>query len=268
MMNSNPTTDPSLNAVLHDLVTSAQTILGENFLAAYLHGSFALGDWDVDSDVDFDIVIHRDLTDLELSALQALHGRLYELPPHWAQHLEGSYVPKDVLRRPGPERVPLYFLDNTSRVLERSVHDDTRVVRWMIRERGITLAGPPPKELIDPIDPEELKREVWGKMQAWAGEYLGNPQILNNRWDQPYAVLSYCRMLHTLATGQVFSKPKSARWAQAALDPRWSGLIERAWADRPNPSLKIRQPAEPEDISQTLEFIRYALEVSGRFWQE
>ena len=50
---TDPTPFSDLNAVLRELVTSAQAALGENFLAAYLQGSFAVGDFDADSDVDF-----------------------------------------------------------------------------------------------------------------------------------------------------------------------------------------------------------------------
>jgi hypothetical protein len=52
-----PTPFPELNAVLFELVTSVQTILGDNFQAAWLHGSFAVGDFDRHSDVDFIIVV-------------------------------------------------------------------------------------------------------------------------------------------------------------------------------------------------------------------
>jgi predicted nucleotidyltransferase len=83
-----------LNAVLRALVSGAQAVLRSRFLGAYLQGSFALGDWDADSDVDFIIAIEQDVPEADLPALQALHSRLYELEPPWAKHLEGSYVPK------------------------------------------------------------------------------------------------------------------------------------------------------------------------------
>jgi predicted nucleotidyltransferase len=255
-----PTPDPALNAVLHELVTSAKDILADNFIAAYLQGSFALGDWDVHSDVDFVVAIDHDVTEQELSALQMMHGRIYELDPHWAQHLEGSFIPLEILRREDPSRRPLWFLSNASRELERSDHDNTLVVRWVTREHGITLAGPPPDTLIDPVAPDALRREVLRDMRAWARQILADPEQMNNRWYQPFAVLSYCRMLYTLDTGRVTSKPKAATWAQAKLDQRWAGLIQRAWDDRPNPSLKFRQPADPGDFQETLRFIEYALE--------
>jgi len=49
------------------------------------------------------------------------------------------------------------------------------------------------------------------------------------------------------------------------LDDRWVGLIQRAWEERPNPDLKVQQIADPSEVNSTLEFIRYALELSQSY---
>lgn len=157
---SHPTPDAELNVVLRELVRGARAVLGENFVGAYLQGSFAAGDWDAHSDVDFLIATERDVSDSELPALQAMHARIYRLDSPWAQHLDGSYFPREVLRRGGAPQRPLLYLDNGSQALIRSVHDDTLVVRWVAREYGITLAGPAPDTLIEPVSADELRREV------------------------------------------------------------------------------------------------------------
>src|SRR5450432_903065 len=84
------TTTPyrELNSVLAELLAAVRSVLADNFRAAYLHGSFAVGDFDEHSDVDFMIVTERDLGEAELLALQALHARLHALPTHWARRLE------------------------------------------------------------------------------------------------------------------------------------------------------------------------------------
>lgn len=258
-----PTPYPELNGVLARLVSGAQAVLGASFGAAYLQGSFAVGDFDEHSDVDFMIVVADMPSDEQLAGLQAMHGAIYGLGTAWAQHLEGSYVPMAALRGPIPAGRRFWYLDNGSRALELSGHDDEFVVRWVTRERGITLAGPPPAALIDPIDPADLRREVLATMRDWGAQLLAAPAKLNNRWYQPFAVLSYCRMLHTLSTGAVESKPAGAAWASRTLGPRWAGLIERAWAERPDPGLKFRQPADPAEVEATIEFIRHALAISG-----
>jgi hypothetical protein len=48
-------------------------------------------------------------------------------------------------------------------------------------------------------------------------------------------------------------------WALNALDSSWADLIERAMEERPNPSLKVREKADPIDVTRTLDFIKYAL---------
>jgi predicted nucleotidyltransferase len=50
-----------LNTVLRELVESVQHVLNESFIAAALQGSFAVGDFDVHSDVDFIVVIENEL---------------------------------------------------------------------------------------------------------------------------------------------------------------------------------------------------------------
>jgi predicted nucleotidyltransferase len=259
-----PTPYPELNAVLREWLNTVREVLGDNFLAAYLQGSFALGDFDEHSDVDFLVALREEVSEPQLAGLQAAHARIYDLGSDWAKHLEGSYYPEKDLRRCDPASPPPWFLDNTFKVLARDPHDNTLVVRWVTRESGISLAGPDPKTLIDPVAAGDLKREVRATMRDWGSEILADPARVNNRWYQPYAVLSYCRMLHTLHTGTVESKPASARWAESALDPRWKGLIRRAWAERPNPSLKVRQPADPTDLQNTFEFIENALQLGSR----
>ena len=256
---NNPTPYPDLNSVLREFVASVQSQLASTFVGAYLQGSFAVGDFDADSDVDFLIAIKNDLLPEQLAALQAMHARIFGLDTPWAQHLEGSYFPLAVLRRYNPASPPVWYLDNTSSVLVRSQHDDTQVVRWVARERGIALAGPPPATLIDPVPPDDLRREIRATMCEWADVLFANVERMNNRWYQPFVVLSYCRMLHSLRTGRVDSKLAGAEWAKEALDRRWAGLIGRAWQQRPNPSFQARQPADPADLAATLEFMRYAL---------
>ena len=108
-----PTSDPDLNAVLDEFVRSVQDILKENFVSAYLQGSFAVGDWDLDSDVDFTVVVEKEIAEVELQELQAMHARLYRLESNWAKHLEGSYFPRDLLRSHDPAKREIWYLDNT-----------------------------------------------------------------------------------------------------------------------------------------------------------
>ncbi len=255
-----PTTYPELNTVLQELISSLETILEEDFLGAYLQGSFATGDYDLHSDVDFIIVTENELSGVQIQPLQALHKHIFHLESAWAQHLEGSYFPKDVLRSTPKPGKQLWYLDNGSSELIKSVHCNTLVVMWVVREHGVTLTGPPPETMIDPVPVDMLRQEIRETITEWGAEILEHPTRFNNRFYQSFIVLSYCRMLHDLQAGSIGSKHTGAEWAKVHLEPSWRDLIDRTWDARPNPELSVRQPAEKGDFKRTLEFVRCAIE--------
>ncbi len=257
-----PTPYPDLNEILGDLVASLKSNLDHHFVGAYLQGSFAVGDFDEHSDVDFIVAVERPLTAGQVARLQAMHGRIYDRDIPWAQHLEGSYFPRAILRRASPDHPPLWYLDHGARSLVRSDHCDTLVVRWTMREYGLTLAGPPPETLIDPIPVTALRREILATINDWGQEILAQPEGYNNRFYQGFIVLNYCRMLRDLVRGDLGSKRAGAEWAKAHLDPAWSGLIDRAWAGRPDPARSVREPADPADFKAMLAFLQYAMDKS------
>jgi hypothetical protein len=258
-----PTPYPDHNRVLEELLTVAQSTLDESFLGAYLQGSFAVGGFDRHSDCDFIIVVKGRLTAWQVDALQSMHARLYRLESYWAQHLEGSYYPQEVLKDYTRRGTPLWYLDNGASQLVQDVHCNTIVVRQTLRQFGVTLAGPPPTSLIDPIPVEDFRQEMLTSMHSWGEQILSHPEQYNNRFYQGFIVLHYCRVLHDLYTGLPGSKPAAADWAKATLDPAWQALIDRTWATRPLPEVSVRTPADPDDFEQTLRFVRYALELAG-----
>lgn len=279
-VNPSPTPYSALNAVLEYFVQHVRELLRENVVGAYLQGSFALGSFDETSDVDFLVAIERDIRDDEVLALDALHTAIHDFPKPWGHRLEGSYVPTAILRRAstsprdppgaqprpptwidpgtgvaGPHVYPLLFLDHGAKTLLRSEHDNTQVVRWMTREKGIVLIGPDPRRLIDEVPPDALRDEARETMPRVASKWLNEP--MPSRWLQSYMVGFCCRVLHTLHTGEVRSKQAAAAWALATLDARWQELIASSVAFEA--AVMHAEPAQPDAVVQTQDFIRYAL---------
>jgi len=256
--------DRELEPVLSGLLEGIRPALGENFLGAYLGGSFAHGGWHAYSDVDFNIVIAQDLHPSELEPLRVVHARVFAIDRYYARHLEGSYFPQPLLGDLSRTDAPIWYLDNGSLNFERSTHDNTLVNRWVLRERGVVLAGPAPRHWIPEVPSKALKAEVLQTMQDWGGEILTGAYQIDNRFAQKYAVLMYCRMLHSLVTGEVGSKGAGAAWAKTALDPQWHPLIDNALSARTDQYAKVYQPADPDQIQATLAFIHDALREAGR----
>ncbi len=106
------------------------------------------------------------------------------------------------------------------------------VLRSNLYENGITLAGPPPQSLVEPVTPEDLRQATLANVSGWAEPMLADPAVIDSSSYQSYIVLTLCRMLYTLRNGVRISKPAAVRWALTTLTGQWTGLIERAWEGR------------------------------------
>lgn len=253
-----PTPYADVNEALRWFLARIQAILGEQFQALYLSGSLALGDFDrTRSDVDFVVATGAELSDAQFAALRDMHARFNAGDSPWATEVEAAYIPLDVLRWYDPARaIQPHIHRGAQEVLALDyLADDWVLQRYIMREHGVVVAGPPPRTLIDPVQPDKMRRAVVALMDVWWGLMLHDPAPLHHRGYQVYAALTMCRVLFTLDTGAVTSKPAAARWAHSALDERWHGLIDRAVAWR-----KDQQQTLDADVPATLDLIRYTLE--------
>jgi hypothetical protein len=246
-----PTTYPEVNARLRRLRSEAERILGPRFVGLYLYGSLALGDFMPGrSDIDFLIATTDEIPPAQLEALRAMHMSLEAEHLPWPIDIEGSYIPVSALRRRDPAHSYHPHIDRGGSGLHVESHDSDWVIqRFVLREWGVVVAGPPLADLIDPMPPQELRAAVLELLHLWWAPMLVDPSPLLRPRYQDYAVLTMCRILYTLQTGSVVSKPVAARWAQAALAEPWAALIERAVSGRSEP---------PEDtLAETQAIIHY-----------
>lgn len=249
---TNPTSYTDVNIILHHLLTEIRAILGPEFVGMYCYGSLALGDFDPESsDIDFLVVTANELLDGMVRALGAMHARIATSGMKWADHLEGSYIPRAALRQYDPtnNRHPTIGVDWAFGIRE---HDRNWVIeRHIVREHGILITGPPPQTLIDPVPPEAIRAAVLASFPDYWQAFLDGPHT--ERWQmreyQAFAILTMCRILCMRAHDIVASKPIAAAWAQATLPPPWPALIATALEWRHDPRL--------DDLTATLAFIRY-----------
>ena len=257
---------PELRKVLNIFADEITAELKENLVGIYLIGSIASGDFDSDSDVDFLVVTNHELTEANMVSLQDIQIKIHDIDCYPAKHLEGSYISLSDLNNwdiVGEKK--LYYFDNGSTRYEQSTHDNQWHVRWILRERGITLIGPKPETIVQPIPLDkmytEIKITMLLVMKYFQAEINRPLSFWNSRFGQSFAVLTYCRMLHTLHTGTVQSKKAGAKWAKEFVDSKWVKLIDQAWNEREGVrfGVKIGQRVEESILYETLEFIKYAI---------
>jgi predicted nucleotidyltransferase len=257
---------PELRKVLGIFVDNITAELGRNVVGVYLVGSLATGDFDLDSDVDFLVVTNTSLSEDNMERLQDIQSTIHDLDDYPAKHLEGSYISiADLNDWSTVGEKPFFYFDNGSTRYEWSTHDNKWHVRWILRERGITLAGQRPETILSPIPRikmfKEIKETMLREMEVFRHEMDRPLGFWNSRFGQSFFVLTYCRMLHTLHSGTVQSKKAGVDWARQVVDPRWVELIDQAWEEREGVRFgaKIGQQAEPADLQATLEFMKYAV---------
>lgn len=153
-----------------------------------------------------------------------------------------------------PRCYPFWYLNHGSDTLARSEHDNSQVVLWTLREKGVCLKGPDIVHLIDPISADDLRIGV-REMDIAIASGLLMPTFAY----QAFWVGLICRILHTLETGLITSKKQAMGWAQSNLDPSWQGLITRSLSLRKGDGKQASAPTVPEEVTSTRSFATYCL---------
>ena len=264
-----------LDIVLEDYAQKLNHTLKGNLVGVYLQGSLAIGDFDMTSDIDFVVVVNNELTNKGVEDIQKIHDEVCKQDNRWVKRLEYSFFPRQKIndvsspfencRENSTEERKLWYFDNGSEEIEKSDHDNTLVVRWTVREKGIPLIGPSPQEFIKPINPNDLRKEIRETMLGWGKQLVKDASPFRNRFYQSFIVLNFSRMLHDLYMGKVSSKLEAMRWARNELDVEWAELIDFCWKERQDTSISIKQPANDEIFRKSIEFVAYTLEKADNY---
>jgi predicted nucleotidyltransferase len=264
-----------LDIVLEDYAQKLNHALKGNLVGVYLQGSLAIGDFDMTSDVDFVVVTNDELTSREVEDIQRIHDEVCKQDNRWVKRLEYSFFPREKInsvsspfengRENSTEERKLWYFDNGSKKIEKSDHDNTLVVRWTLREKGIPLIGPSPKGFIKPIDPNDLRKEIRETMLGWGKQLMRDASPFKNRFYQSFIVLNFSRMLHDLHMGKVTSKLEAMKWARNTLDAEWEELVDFCWRERQDTSISIEQPANDRIFGKSIGFVAYTLEKADNY---
>jgi hypothetical protein len=227
----------------------------------YLYGSLALGDFDPHrSDIDFLVVTATEIPDDLFQALQDMHAQFDAGGSPWAAKIEAAYIPQAALRHSTPTATRYPQIETGRTLVREPLEIGWAFQRHSLREHGIALAGPDPHTLVEPVDPDDMRRAAVAIAGGWLEEAQHDPEWLawlGERSAQAFVVLTLCRLLYSLDSGRVASKPAAARWAQKLVPPHWAALIERTLAG-PRDHGETAQ----RDIHETIALLKYTVEQS------
>ncbi len=233
--------DRDLRQYLIRIAATLGDLLGDALTGLYVHGSLATGAFHRErSDVDLLAVVSRKLTPKEReSAARALVG-LSDVRPTRGD-IEVSIVQEKFARafvHPLPYEV--HYSNGSHQAIRRSRLDyssdrtnvDLAVQIVDVRDRGVTLVGPPPASLFGPVPWHTYINALEADFN-WARASIHEKPV--------YAVLNACRILHG-TTGNamsVLNKDEAGVWALQTVPRMYHSVI--------NDALQVYRGTKSED---------------------
>jgi hypothetical protein len=119
---------------------------------------------------------------------------------------------------------------------------------------GETIVGPPPRELGPEVTAEALRRAIERQLDGWKDD-VREPWVAYAPTRQGYIVVTVCRALYGLATGELTTKENAVAWAAERFPDRADFITEALKRYRADPT---------EPHRATIEFVDFALTDADR----
>jgi hypothetical protein len=241
-------------AAVDELTRLLADHLGDRLLGLYLFGSLAAGGfYPGKSDVDLFAVLDAEVDGL--GTLEALHAGFVERHPEWTERVEVGYVPQAVLQTLGGEPHGRIAVISPGEPLNVKDAESDWTLNWhAVCTRGETLLGPPPLELGPAVAPHAFRRAVESLLAYWQTAVRA-PSVAYVPAHQGYIVVTLCRALFALETGEQATKEEAAFWA-AERYPEWASFIGESLA-------AYRADVQPAH-ERTIGFVDYAVAEAAR----
>src|SRR4051794_35287629 len=248
---------PAPRDTLEQLTQALEGHLGSNLLGLYLFGSLAAGGfYSGKSDLDLIAIVDAAIEEGEqLEALRRLHDAFVSERPTWVERIEVAYVSREGLQTFGGRPTGTTAVISPGEPLHIRAVGFEATLNWdSACNDGETLLGPPPLELGPLVTRGARGHAVEELLGEWRSR-VREPSIAYVPAAQGYIVVTLCRALYTLATGEQATKEAAAAWA-AARYPDWASFIDESLA-------RLRADVH-EAHDAVIAFTDYAIAEAGR----
>lgn len=215
-----------IQVALERAVELFRTELGNNLTGVYLHGSLAMGCYNlVQSDIDLLVIVKADVS-LEIKKQLAQKLLMFQKQLPNQRGVEVSIILESYLHNfKYPTPFEFHYSDYHHERYESDENyicggfEDPDLAAHVVitYHRGIALFGPPVQEIFQPIDMRYYKESIIYDID----------NALQNIVESPaYYTLNLCRVLCFLKEGSITSKKEGGEWGLAALPAVYHPLIE------------------------------------------
>lgn len=212
--------------ILKDLSQNYQSILKENLVGIYVHGSIAMGcfNWDK-SDIDLIVVVKESISHQTKRAVMDFVIELNEQAP--PKGIEMSIVQKahcKDFRYPTP--FELHFSNMHRDWYRKNPEDYCRHMKGedkdlaahftLVKHAGMVLYGEPIAQVFGDVPRSDYLDSIKCDMENAQSDILINPV---------YTILNLCRTAAFVQAGVILSKEHGGLWGLKNLDEKYNGVI-------------------------------------------
>ena len=136
------------------------------------------------------------------------------------------------------------------------------VTWWELKNHGIPIVGPEPRNLAFTVDWDALIAEMMANLNSYWRSWTRHPRrivILYSDWGVQWAVLGVLRQFYTFRENSITTKIRAGQYARGCLPQQWHPLIQEA--------IHIRQGKTDSfyrfrfgRMIQTIRFLDYIIE--------
>lgn len=216
-----------IEKLLDNFILNSKTILCDNLIGIYLHGSLAMGCYNErKSDVDLLIVVRNDISRETKRRYMDMVVALHSKAP--SKGIELSIV-KEAVCKPFVYPTPFelhfsaahlnwYLSDPEDYIEKMNGTDKDLAAHFMIvYHRGKTLYGKEIKSVFSEVSSEDYMDSIWCDVKNARDDIIE---------DTTYIVLNLCRVLAYKKESAILSKQEGGEWALHHLsDPRYKKLV-------------------------------------------
>ena len=220
---------PQTEKLIAYFMEQTKSILGDNLVGIYLHGSAVMGCFNPEkSDIDLIIVVDRPMTDAEKRAFMEMVVFCNGMAPE--KGIEMSVVRKCVCAPfvyPTPYELHFsaghldWYKEDPDDYIRRMNGDDKDLAAHftIINHRGKCLYGAPIREVFAPVPADDYMDSIWEDISNAEEEIAAYPL---------YLTLNLARVLAYKEEGLVLSKKEGGEWATDRLPAPFYPLLTDA----------------------------------------
>lgn len=221
-----------LDTITRSFVAQSQTILADNLVGIYLHGSAAMGCFHPEkSDIDLLVVVHTDIPSAIKRRYMDIVVELNTYAPK--KGIEFSIVREAVCKSflyPTPFELHFshahlaWYKANPSAYIDNMHGTDKDLAAHftIVYHRGICLCGKAITEVFEKVAPEFYFDSIWCDVKNAETEIQESPT---------YTILNLCRVLAYKKDALILSKQEGGKWGLEHVPERYHSLILQALHD-------------------------------------